>query len=283
MPRVSVVIPAFNNDEFIADALESVLAQTFDDFEVIVSDHSSTDTTREVLARYESDPRLRVLSIEEGGGAERNWNFVSDLASGEFLKLVCGDDLLYPEALSAQVAAFDDAGSQARLVASSRDLVDARGDVVIPNLGLGRMTGVVDGRVALRRSVVAGANLFGEPCCVLLRRDALIEVGGWHDTVGYHIDQATYSRVLLEGTFVAVPGPLAAFRLSSTQWSVALAKEQARSANLLHRELRRSAPDLLSKADVRRGDAMARLRTLQRRLVYWYLGRRLQVHPVESD
>ena len=162
------------------------------------------------------------------------------------------------------------------MVASARDIVDASGRVVVRGHGLGGLSGRVPGREAVRRSVLRGANIFGEPCCVLLRRSVLEAVGGWHGDPGYLIDQSTYCRVLLHGDLAVAPGTLAAFRLSSTQWSVDLAREQARSAAELHRQVAELAPGLLSSRDIRVGNARARVRAFQRRLVYLYLGRRLQ-------
>jgi glycosyltransferase involved in cell wall biosynthesis len=275
-PRVSVVVPSFNNAEFIEATMESVLAQTFADFELVVADHSSTDGTWDLLQRYADEPRVRLLSTPTGGGAERNWNRVTDEARGDLVKLVCGDDMLYPEMLARQVAAFDSADDNVAMVASPRDIVDASGRLVVRNIGLGGLRGRVSGQVALRRSVLAGANIFGEPCCVMLRRETLQTIGGWHGSPGFMIDQATYLRALLHGDLMATPGPLSAFRLSSTQWSVALAKEQARSAAEMHRQLAEMTPGLLSRSDVRRGDMMAALRAAQRRVIYLYLGRRMR-------
>ena len=275
-PRVSIVVPAYNNEAYIAETMRSVLAQTFGDFEVVVADHSSTDRTQELLEPFTEDPRVRLLDTPAGGGAGRNWNRVTNEAAGELVKLVCGDDVLYPDALATQVAAFDSSGPGVAMVASTRDIVDASGRVVVRNHGLGGLTGRVPGATALRRGVTRGANIFGEPCCVLLRGETLAAVGGWHGEPSYMIDQGTYSRVLLHGDLVAAPGPVAAFRLSSTQLSVQLVREQADSAALMHRQLAELAPGTLSSRDVRRGNTMARLRSFQRRLVYQYLGWRMK-------
>lgn len=275
-PRVSVVVPAYNNEAYIVETMRSVLAQTFEDFELVVADHSSTDRTRALLEQFTDDPRVRLLDTPAGGGAERNWNRVTAQASGELVKLVCGDDVLYPDALATQVAAFDAFGHGVAMVASPRDIVDASGRMVVRNHGLGGLTGRVPGVTAMRKGVTRGANIFGEPCCVLLRREELEAVGGWHGEPSYMIDQATYSRVLLHGDLVAAPGPVAAFRLSSTQLSVQLVREQADSAAQMHRELAELAPGTLSRLDVSRGNAMARLRSYQRRLVYGYLGWRMK-------
>jgi glycosyltransferase involved in cell wall biosynthesis len=279
-PRVSVVIPAFENESFIRATMESVLAQTFQDFEVVVADHSSSDRTWQILQEFADDPRVTLLLTPPGGGAERNWNRVTREAKGELVKLVCGDDLLAPECLALQVAAFDEHGEDVVMVASARDIVDASERPVVRGHGLGGLSGVVPGTEAIRRSVVRGANIFGEPCCVLMRRTALEAAGGWHGSPGYMIDQATYCRVLLRGALATAPGSLAAFRISSTQWSVALAREQAESAAEMHRQIAALVPGLLTTREVRTGNARAALRALQRRLLYVYLGRRMRPHRV---
>ena len=281
-PHVSVVIPSFDNARYIEATMDSVLAQTYTDYEVVVADHSSSDGTAELLQRYARDPRVRLLNTPTGGGAERNWNRVSEEATGELVKLVCGDDLLYPEILARQVEAMDAAGQGTVMAASTRDIVDAAGRAIVNGAGLGGLNGRVDGRVALRRSVLRGANIFGEPACTMLRRDALAAVGGWHGRPGFMIDQATYCRTLLRGNLVVVPGPLAAFRISGTQLSVQMAREQAASAATMHHELSGLETGLLSKNDVRIGNAMAALRAAQRRLVYAYLERRRRLDPAPA-
>jgi glycosyltransferase involved in cell wall biosynthesis len=275
-PRVSVVVPSYQNEAYIEETISSVLAQTFTDFELVVADHSSSDRTWAILQQFTDDPRVRLLTTEPGGGAERNWNRVTEEARGELLKLVCGDDLLEPHALERQVAAFDAHSEGVVLVASKRDLVDASGRHVMRNLGLGGLpAGRVPGRTAVRRTVLRGANIFGEPACVMVRRAALERVGGWRGSPGFVIDQSTYCRVLLHGDLVTTPESLASFRISGTQMSVRLAKEQAQSVATMHRQLAELSPGLLSNRDVAVGDAMAALRAAQRRLVYLYLRRRM--------
>ncbi|WP_164983943.1 glycosyltransferase family 2 protein [Cellulomonas endophytica] len=275
-PRVSVVVPAFRNADYIAATMDSVLAQTYPDLEVVVADHSSTDGTWEILQRYAADPRVRLLRTPAGGGAKRNWDAVSREARGELLKLVCGDDLVRPTLVEEQVRAFDEGGEDVVLVASQRDLVDADGRVFVRGRGLAGLRGRLPGAQALRVTVRAGTNVFGEPACVLLRRSALEAAGWWDDTSPYYIDAGTYARVLVQGDFVPVRRSLAAFRVSASQWSVRLMRDQARQAAVFHRSARALAPEAVSAADVRRGDALAQVAALQRRAAYLVLGRRMR-------
>jgi glycosyltransferase involved in cell wall biosynthesis len=277
-PRVSVVVPSFNNASFIQATMDSILAQTFGDFELVVADHSSSDGTWDLLQPYASDPRVRLLQTEAGGGAQRNWDRVTAAAHGELLKLVCGDDIIYPTCLGDQVEAMD-ANSSVVLVAAQRDLIDAWGGILVSRRGLAGLTGRVPGRVAARHTVVSGSNIFGEPACVLIRREALVGVGGWDGRHPYVIDEATYVKVLLTGDFVGIDKALAAFRLSSSQWSVRLAREQSSQVARFHHQLADEAPGLLSRADLWRGDAMARVMAYVRRLAYIWVGRRMHASP----
>jgi len=274
IPRVSVVIPAFNNAAYIVETMNSVLTQDYGDFEVIVADHSSTDDTAALLQRYADDPRVRLLTTAAGGGAQRNWNRVSQAASGELLKLVCGDDLLCPTALSEQVAAMD-AHPTAVLVAAQRDIIDHHGTPVVRGRGLAGLRGLVDGKAAARRAVRVGSNVFGEPACVLVRKAALEAAGWWNGNFPYLIDQASYIAMMQDGDVVALPRTLASFRLSAGQWSVALVRQQVAQAQGFHRALQAEQPGLLSNRDVRLGNARVVLMASLRRATYFWLRRRM--------
>ena len=78
VPRVSVVVPAFQNAPFIRATVASVLAQTYPDFELVIADHGSSDGTWEILQELAADPRVRLLRTSAGGGAVRNWNRVTE-------------------------------------------------------------------------------------------------------------------------------------------------------------------------------------------------------------
>ncbi|WP_338887450.1 glycosyltransferase family A protein [Rhodococcus sovatensis] len=272
-PRVSVVVPAYNNAEYIGETIESILDQTFTDFELVIADHSSTDETLAVVEKYD-DSRIRVLTTETGGGAKRNWDRVTAEATGELVKLVCGDDTIFPSSLEAQVAAFDEHPS-AVLVASQRTLIDANGKTVIAARGLGGLSGLVSGRVAARTAVRAGANIFGEPGCVMMKLSALREIGLWDNSHPYLIDQATFIGVALQGDVVAIERPLATFRINSGQWSVELATQQARQAADFHRSLGAAEPGLLSAMDIRLGNVKALATSFMRRAVYLLLRHRM--------
>ncbi|MCM3500745.1 glycosyltransferase family 2 protein [Microbacterium sp. P26] len=273
-PLVSVVIPAYNNANTIAETMSSVLSQEGVDFELIVADHSSSDGTRAVMDEFTDDPRVQLHDTPAGGGAPRNWNRVTDLAQGTLIKLVCGDDILRPGTLARQAALLAD--PTVAMTACRRDIVDAEGRTLMAGWGLRGIQRRMPGARAVRAAVRAGSNLFGEPASVMMRTQALREVGGWFGDYPYLIDQATYSRVLLTGDFVPDTEVGATFRMSASQWSVALTKAQSAQARGFHHWMRAQHPEVLSPLDLVVGDSRAWAMARARRLSYKILERRMR-------
>jgi len=274
VPTVSVVIPAYNNVRTLDETIRSVLEQQDVDYEVLISDHSSSDDTLALAERFARDPRVRVATTPAGGGAERNWNAVTQRASGKYLKLVCGDDVLLPGVLARQARLLESTG--AALTACRRDIVDIHGRVLKHGWGLRGLRGCVTGGEAVRRAVRAGSNLFGEPASVMMQRELIERQGGWDGRFPYLIDQCTYSRVLLEGDFIADDATGATFRMSAAQWSVALVREQSSQARDFHHWIAARADGLISRGDLILGDARAAAMARARRLSYAVLKRRMR-------
>lgn len=272
-PVLSVVVPAYNNGQTLAETLRSILDQDLRDLELIVADHASADDTRAVMDTFSSDARVTLLDTPAGGGAGRNWRRASEAATGQYLKLVCGDDVLRAGVLSRQINVLESTG--AVLTACRRDIVDSNGNILKAGWGLRGIGSPMSGAAAARRSVRAGSNLFGEPASVMMRRQDLEESGGWFDRFPYLIDQATYTRVLLRGDFVPDPHTGATFRMSRSQWSVALVREQSAQARGFHAWLHDVHPEVVTAADVLMGDARATVMARARRLAYRLLERRM--------
>lgn len=113
-PTVSILTTAFNRDAFITDAIESVLASSFTDFELIIVDDCSTDHTVELAKSYEAkDKRVKVYVNEKNLGDYPNRNKAASYASGRYIKYLDSDDIIYPHGLQVMVNAmerFPDAG-----------------------------------------------------------------------------------------------------------------------------------------------------------------------------
>jgi glycosyltransferase involved in cell wall biosynthesis len=98
VPSVAIGLPVYNGAAFIGEAVESILAQTFRDFELIISDNASTDETEAICRSYaEADHRVRYLRNEQNVGAVRNYNRLFEMCRSEYFKWAAHDDVLAPE------------------------------------------------------------------------------------------------------------------------------------------------------------------------------------------
>jgi glycosyltransferase involved in cell wall biosynthesis len=107
MPRVSVILCSYNQKAYVGEAIESVLAQTYSDFELIAIDNGSTDGSRDFLRTYEGRPGVRLLLNDENASITKRLNEGIAAASGEFVSFLYSDDLYAPRKLELQVAEFD--------------------------------------------------------------------------------------------------------------------------------------------------------------------------------
>jgi len=265
-PLVSVCVPSFNNADHIAAAIRSVLVQQLSDFELIVVDDCSTDETVEIVHRCR-DSRLRVLVNPRNLGPAGNWNRAVSQASGRYVKVLCGDDLLYPACLERQVAALESSPT-AVMACAKRDIIGNGGELLLRGRGLKGLSGHVPGRVAIRRTVQAGTNIFGEPAAVMLRAAALRRAGGFKTTADYVLDLELWCRLLEYGDLWAIPQVLCAFRVQPRSWSHALSRQQSAQARALLADLRRRQPDWMHRTDAFRGPLTASALGLARRTSY---------------
>ena len=129
MPLVSVVMPSYNHHRFIADSIESVLQQDFEDFELIIVDDASTDASTDTIARYEAaDPRIRFIAHEANSGISRTLNDGIDAAKGKFIATASSDDVWTTDKLTKQLDAV--AHNDDLVVWSEGELIGDKGQVL---------------------------------------------------------------------------------------------------------------------------------------------------------
>ena len=132
-PRVSIGMPVYNGAQHLPAALDSLLNQTFGDFEILLSDNASTDQTEEICRAYAAkDRRIRYTRLEQNIGAAGNFNKVFREAGGDYFKWAAHDDVCLPPFLSRCVETLDAAPPTAVLCMPKTTLIDGRG-VVIAN------------------------------------------------------------------------------------------------------------------------------------------------------
>jgi glycosyltransferase involved in cell wall biosynthesis len=109
MPRVSIAVPAYNCEKYIAQSLTSLLAQTYTDFELVISDNASTDRTEQICREFaERDARVRYVRRTENIGGPGNFRYVFSLCSGEYHKWSTADDYWDPTFLARSVRVLDE-------------------------------------------------------------------------------------------------------------------------------------------------------------------------------
>lgn len=107
-PTVSIGLPVFNGEKFLGATLDSLLAQTYEDFELIIADNASTDSTADICRTYAAlDKRIRYVRNQNNIGVYRNCNRVFGLSTGEYFKLASADDLCHPELVTRCVEVLD--------------------------------------------------------------------------------------------------------------------------------------------------------------------------------
>lgn len=189
VPRVSVIIPTYNRRGYLRQAVDSVLAQTRPDFEVLVVDDGSTDDTPRVIASM-ADPRLRCLwQANAGRSAARNRGMAA--ARGEFIAFLDDDDQYLPHKLAAQVAFLDEHGD-VDLVGAGVEIVDAQGK------SLRTWRTWLDQPVLTLETCLYACPL--PTCSVLLRRAMLARLDHWFDPAqALAEDTDFFLRLLLAG------------------------------------------------------------------------------------
>jgi len=209
-PKISVLIPSFNYARFLPMAIESVLAQDFANFEILVSDDASTDDSADVIRRYAAkDPRVRGQFHSKNLGMVANWNGCLQEARGEYIKYLGGDDCLASRHALGRMAALLDANPQATLAASARLILDENSEVT----GLWdelHQPGMHNGPKTIARCLRANRNLIGEPAAVMFRRAAASR--GFDPAMRQIVDLEMWFHLLLQGDLVYTLEPLCFFR-----------------------------------------------------------------------
>src|SRR6266487_3488722 len=222
MPAVSVIMPVLDGARYIGSAIESVLGQSFRDWELIVIDDGSADRTPDIVRSYTSDVQLRSIRQENRGLAAARNRGLSEAAAA-LVAFLDADDLWLEEHLEAMVARMEEAPA-AVLAFAGWQYVDEHGDllpqVVIP----------FDGDPARARSELPWRNSV-LPSAVLARTDAVRGVGGFDATLPACEDWDLWIRLLAEGPFVASPKVSTLYRAhaeSMTENGHAIERERLR-------------------------------------------------------
>ena len=208
-PRVSVLIPTYRYARYLAEAVDSILAQDFGDFELLISDDCSGDGSREIMeACAARDPRIRIHIHAANIGMVQNWNWCLSQARGDFVKYVFGDDrLARPDALMKMVTMLV-MNPDAALAVSARELIDEHSKPAGRADTFGA-PGLHSAAGTMFRCLAEG-NIIGEPTAVMFRRAAAAR--GFSLAYGQLVDLEMWLHLLEHGALSYTAQPLCAFR-----------------------------------------------------------------------
>ena len=173
-PTVSVALAVYNAEKYLAAAIDSILNQTFPDFELIVINDGSTDKSLKILQRYaDRDPRIRLFSRENRGIAKTR-NELTQLAQGELIAVMDADDVMMPDRLANQVA-FLGSHPEVVCVGGAHDFIDEAGRVLFR-----KEDPSDDGTI--QQLALQGYTPINHPSA-MIRRDALLQIGGYPENM----------------------------------------------------------------------------------------------------
>jgi len=242
-PMISVVMSVYNGQAFLAEAVESILGQTFRDFEFIVIDDGSTDKTAKILAAYASrDGRLRVRRQENKGRTE-SLNTGIGLAEGKYIVRMDADDVSLPHRFQVQLD-FMEQHPEVCLLSSSYDRINRAGRI------LDRVS------FPLRDDEIRSMMLHNNPLChpaVMMRKDVAIACGGYRKVFSEAEDYDLWLRMSERSQLANLEEPVLQYRIHSKQASIANLRHQmlcvlaARTAAAFRKQGR---PDPFSESEL---------------------------------
>jgi glycosyltransferase involved in cell wall biosynthesis len=190
-PLVSVIMPVYNNDEYVKQAVDSILEQTYPHFELIALDDGSKDNSGKILDEYaKRDPRVRVVH-KENEGLVKTLNRGIEMSKGELIARMDGDDISFPKRFEQQVAVFQ-SHPKVVLVAGGFEIIDEENEFLYREV-IPAKSEDIKRSMLLRNPVAHGSVMF--------RRSALDKVGPYSSDCGPTEDFELWTRLATVGDF----------------------------------------------------------------------------------
>ncbi|MFD2542033.1 glycosyltransferase family 2 protein [Lacinutrix gracilariae] len=248
-PLVSICIPTYNGEAFIAEAMQSAIAQTYPNLEIIVSDDASKDNTISIIKSFKAQTKIPIhIYNHEPNGIGANWNHSVRKANGAYIKFLFQDDALTPDCITKMMplAIQPNVG----LVYSKRDFIY---ETLTPKIkdfiayyGNAHTTwqdvkvtpGILSGRAYLkdRQLLNSPKNKIGEPTNVLLNKSCFENVGYFNEVLQQALDSDYWYRVMAYYDVGFVDASLARFRLHDKQASSVNKKREIPDKDLMYKQ-----------------------------------------------
>jgi glycosyltransferase involved in cell wall biosynthesis len=229
-PKISVLIPTYNYAHFLDETIQSVLNQSFRDFELIVVDNHSTDNTEEVVKKYLVDSRVSYYKNTHNLGLVGNWNKCLTYAKAEYIKFVCSDDKIHPQMFEKYYSVMEQYPTVS-LITCYKQLFD--GQPWLVELPLNHLQ---NGKDVIFHTMNS-KSWIGEPTSVMFRK-ANLPLGDFRTDLILHVDWEMWNRHLTVGDCYIIPEALAYVRAHVRQHTNSVINlscfEEYKMANLLY-------------------------------------------------
>ncbi|WP_017319134.1 glycosyltransferase [Mastigocladopsis repens] len=257
-PKISVIIPAYNSEKTIQRTIESVLNQSFTEFELIIINDGSQDSTLDIAAQVK-DPRIKVFSYANAG-ANVSRNRGLSHALGEFVSFLDADDIWTPDKLARQLQALQE-NVDAKVAYSWTDYIDENDQFLLSGTHI-TANGDVYEQLLLSDFLENGSN-------PLIYKEALIRLGGFDESLSAGQDWDMWLRLANEYNFVAVPSVQILYRI----------RANSQSSNLPRQE--KACLQVLKQAYQARPSIARKTWNLSLANLYKYLTCKALQHPLE--
>lgn len=208
-------MPTYNYAHYLPEAIESVLRQSYTDFEFIIIDDCSLDGTAEIIKKYASlDKRIIFRINERNLGMAPNWNLCLQNSRGTYVKYLFGDDKLATRESLAKMVSVLDADPSVALVASARNVIDCRSNLLSVKSEC-RIEGKSNGMNLIQDCLFEQRNKIGEPTVVLFRKN--LAQRGFNAAYRQIVDLEMWFSLLEQGDFYFIDEPLCSFRVHDAQ------------------------------------------------------------------
>jgi len=203
MPKVSVIISVYNGSKFLDQAIESILKQTFVDFEFLIVDDASTDSCPEIISTWaKKDSRISVIKNNLNIGLTKSLNKGIEMAKGEYIARIDADDVCYPKRLEKQVA-FLDANKNCALVGSWAEIINDKNNIL-------RVVKYPTESAKLKRDLIKYNPFFHSS--IMIRKSTLTNVGMYDENFRFAQDYELYFRIAKKYDIANLPETLIKYR-----------------------------------------------------------------------
>jgi len=220
MPKISVCIPVYNGETYVAETIQSVLSQTYPDFELVIIDNASTDKTVSIVKSF-TDSRIRLIQNETNVGMLENWNNCLRYGTNEYIQLLCADDVLVRDNFEKKVAVLEEF-PEVGMVFSGSNIINETGKAIMKRRPF-RSSGLWDGKRLARRSF-RNHNYNAEPSNVMFRKSTSLKVGNFDPDLWFTLDWNYWLRMCTVTKVYYINELLYGFRISTTSETAQLLK-----------------------------------------------------------